>query len=189
MKKNSVQAQVEWTPREFNSEADALFELRVEPHTLKWHVLDRALEMGLIGEKAHERFRRSGGLPDLVDELFCGRNWEKVHSQRLIDTRFIDLHFSVFLFFVPFPHSLVFSFCLSHVPPNMGYLYVCLSHFIDVFPLFCSFRGFPRFPGSAGFTEFKYSSLWSWSSTPLHGVHLLWTAARNADVSHGATGS
>ena len=50
MKKGSVKAQVEWTPREFNREADALangdssqfspgLELRVEPHTLKWHVL------------------------------------------------------------------------------------------------------------------------------------------------------
>ena len=75
MKKNRVEVQVEWTPREFNREADALangdtsqfspeLELRVEPHTLKWHVLDRAVEMGLIAEKAHDRLRRSGGLPD-----------------------------------------------------------------------------------------------------------------------------
>ena len=52
MKKNRVKAQVEWTPREFNREADALangdtsqlspeLELRVGPHTLKWHVLSR----------------------------------------------------------------------------------------------------------------------------------------------------
>ena len=30
---------------------------------------------------------------------------------------------------------------------------------------------------------------WSWSSTPFHGVHLPWTAARSAYVSHGVTGS
>ena len=71
MKKNRIKAQVEWTPREFNREADTLanvdrkpVQLRVEPHTLKWHVLDRALEMGLIAERAHDRIRRSGGLPD-----------------------------------------------------------------------------------------------------------------------------
>ena len=75
MKKSSVKAQVEWTPREFNREADALangdssqfspsLELRVEPHTLKWHVLDRALAMGLEAEKAHDRVRRRGCLPD-----------------------------------------------------------------------------------------------------------------------------
>ena len=75
MKKSSVKAQVEWTPREFNREADALangdssqfspsLELRVEPHTLKWHVLDRALAMGLEAEKAHDRVKRRGCLPD-----------------------------------------------------------------------------------------------------------------------------
>ena len=74
MKKNRVKAQVEWTPREFNREADALakgdtsqfspeLELRLEPHTLKWHVLDRPREMGAIAERAHDRTRRSGGLP------------------------------------------------------------------------------------------------------------------------------
>ena len=74
-KKNRVKAQVEWTPKEFNREADALpigdtsqfspeLELRVEPHTLKWHVLDRDLEIGVIAERAHDRLRRSGGLPD-----------------------------------------------------------------------------------------------------------------------------
>ena len=75
MKKSSVKAQVEWTPREFSREADALangyssqfspsLELRVEPHTLKWHVLDRALAMGLEAEKAHDRVKGRGCLPD-----------------------------------------------------------------------------------------------------------------------------
>ena len=35
-------------------------ELRVEPHTLKWHVLDRALAMGLEAEKANGASRRTG---------------------------------------------------------------------------------------------------------------------------------
>ena len=79
MKKGSVKAQVEWTPREFNREADALangdssqfspgLELRVEPHTLKWHVLDRALAMGLEAEEAHDRLKRRGSLPNRIQK-------------------------------------------------------------------------------------------------------------------------
>ena len=75
MNKNGVKAQVEWTPREFNREADALangdssqfrpeLQLRVEARDLKWHVLDRALEMGSIAERAHDRLRQRGGLLD-----------------------------------------------------------------------------------------------------------------------------
>ena len=75
MKKNRVKAQVEWTPREFNREADALangdssqfrpeLQLRIEVRDLKWHVLDRALEMGSIAVRAHDRLRQRGGLPD-----------------------------------------------------------------------------------------------------------------------------
>ena len=74
-KKNRVKAQVEWTPSEFSREADALtngnsslfspeLQLRVEPRDLKWHVVDRAIEMGSIAERAHDRIRRSGGFPD-----------------------------------------------------------------------------------------------------------------------------
>ena len=88
MKKGSVRAQVEWTPREFNREADALangdssqfspgLELRVEPHTLKWHVLDRALALGLEAEGAHDRLKRRGSLPNLVGaggRVLCGRD-------------------------------------------------------------------------------------------------------------------
>ena len=75
MKKNRVKALVEWTPREFNQEADVLangdssqfspeLQLRIEPRDLKWHVLDRALEMGSIAEREHYRLRQRGGLPD-----------------------------------------------------------------------------------------------------------------------------
>ena len=41
----------------------------------------------------------------------------------------------------------------------------------------------------ADLNKCRSTSLWSWPSTPLHGVHLPWTAVRSACVSHGATGS
>ena len=89
MKRNRVKAQVEWTPREFNREADALangdssqfspeLQLRVEPRDLKWHVLDRAPEMGSIAVKANDRIRRSGGLLDRAQKQKRHRREERL---------------------------------------------------------------------------------------------------------------
>ena len=102
MKKNRVKAQVECTPREFNREADALangnssqfspeLQLRIEPRDLKWHVLDRALEMGSISERAHYRLRQRGGFPETETPQAGGSSEvQRPTAEILEDERVVD---------------------------------------------------------------------------------------------------
>ena len=87
----------------------------------------------------------------LEDELFRGRDWEKVHSQRLIDTRFIDLLFFLYPFFVLLPHSVVFPFLsLARATDYALSLHLFLLHFplfsvcSDHFMVFLVSRWVPR---------------------------------------------
>ena len=175
MKKNRVEVQVEWTPREFNREADAPangdtsqfspeLKLRVEPqcpgpccrngtHCRKcarqaeteWEAetAQAARTSKVLGPVV--RFSRTSCFVDAIGKRCIRSDCLALALSTCISSSFLSSSH----------HSILSSFCflcLSHLPPNMGYLHVVL------FSFFCSFLQFSRFPGLAGFTEFGNSS-------------------------------
>ena len=72
MKHQGIKADVQWSPREANRQADQLaigdfsdFDptYHLEPGSLSWYVLDNVLAMGRDVEQAYECSKKSGALP------------------------------------------------------------------------------------------------------------------------------